>query len=54
MWIKSSYSDGSNNCLELALQPGKVALRDSKAPDLGTLTVPRTAFISLVESLKRR
>ncbi|GAQ54440.1 DUF397 domain-containing protein [Streptomyces acidiscabies] len=54
MWIKSSYSDGSNNCLELALGKGEVALRDSKAPALGPLTVPATAFTALVRTLKTR
>jgi len=54
MRIKSSYSNGGANCLELALHKGTVAIRDSKAPTLGTLTVPTTAFTALVRTLKTR
>ncbi|KND39247.1 DUF397 domain-containing protein [Streptomyces acidiscabies] len=52
MWIKSSYSDGGANCLELALHQGEVALRDSKAPDLGTLTLSATVFTAWIRSLR--
>ncbi|WP_338683694.1 DUF397 domain-containing protein [Streptomyces acidiscabies] len=52
MWIKSSYSDGSANCLELAFYERTVALRDSKAPHLGTLTIPTSAFTAWIRSLR--
>ncbi|MBM7087151.1 DUF397 domain-containing protein [Streptomyces sp. NPDC056956] len=50
-WFKSSYSDGTdgNSCVELALTPGTVHVRDSKdiagprlafAPDAWTAFVP--------------
>ncbi|MFJ7131664.1 DUF397 domain-containing protein [Streptomyces fungicidicus] len=40
-WFKSSYSDGpdGNSCVELALTPGTVHVRDSK-----DVTGPRLAF----------
>ncbi|SEF30934.1 protein of unknown function [Amycolatopsis pretoriensis] len=40
-WRKSSYSSGGNqgDCVEVAFTPGAVAVRDSKAPTSGTLTV---------------
>ena len=40
-WRKSSYSsgDGQGDCVEVAFVPGAVAVRDSKAPASGTLTV---------------
>ncbi|WIV58976.1 DUF397 domain-containing protein [Amycolatopsis nalaikhensis] len=41
-WYKSSYSSGEGaqgNCVEVAFLPGTVAVRDSKAPTSGTLTV---------------
>jgi hypothetical protein len=41
-WRKSSYSSGEGSqgaCVEVALLPGAVAVRDSKAPASGTLTV---------------
>ncbi|WP_075734660.1 DUF397 domain-containing protein [Streptomyces acidiscabies] len=52
MWIKSSYSNGGANCLELALHQGEVALRDSKAPHLGTLTIPVDSFTAWIRSLR--
>ncbi|MFE9922377.1 DUF397 domain-containing protein [Streptomyces sp. NPDC005774] len=53
-WFKSSYSDGTdgNSCVELALTPGTVHVRDSKdiagprlgfAPDAWTRFVPYTS-----------
>ncbi|PWJ07665.1 DUF397 domain-containing protein [Streptomyces sp. NWU49] len=40
-WFKSSYSDGTdgNSCVELALTPGTVHVRDSK-----DVEGPRLAF----------
>ncbi|VVJ23982.1 Uncharacterised protein [Amycolatopsis camponoti] len=41
-WRKSSYSSGEGSqgaCVEVAFTPGSVAVRDSKAPTSGTLTV---------------
>ncbi|MFF8543975.1 DUF397 domain-containing protein [Streptomyces werraensis] len=42
-WFKSSYSSGNNgeSCVELALTPGTVYVRDSK-----TSEGPRIAFTS--------
>ncbi|MFJ6682529.1 DUF397 domain-containing protein [Streptomyces werraensis] len=42
-WFKSSYSSGNNgeSCVELALTPGTVYVRDSK-----TTEGPRIAFTS--------
>ncbi|CAL9470016.1 hypothetical protein SUDANB60_02799 [Streptomyces sp. enrichment culture] len=42
-WFKSSYSSGTNgeSCVELALTPGTVYVRDSK-----TTGGPRIAFTS--------
>ncbi|MGH4032486.1 DUF397 domain-containing protein [Actinomycetota bacterium Odt1-20B] len=53
-WRKSSYSgsgDG-NNCVEIANLPTQVAVRDSKNPAHGTLTVPADAFTSFIETIK--
>ncbi|MET8113632.1 DUF397 domain-containing protein [Streptomyces prasinus] len=55
LWKKSSYSgsgDG-NACVEVAPCPPRIAIRDSKSPAYGTLTVPVAAFAALVEELKR-
>ncbi|MGY1524956.1 DUF397 domain-containing protein [Streptomyces sp. MN3] len=54
-WRKSSYSgsgDG-NACVEVAPRPTRIAIRDSKAPSRGTLTVPAPAFAAFVKALKR-
>jgi Domain of unknown function (DUF397) len=38
-WRKSSYSNTGANCVEVATtRSGKVAVRDSKSPDGGTLS----------------
>jgi hypothetical protein len=53
-WRKSSYSgsgDG-NNCLEIANLHTRVAIRDSKAPARGTLSVAAETFTAFVGNLK--
>ncbi|MGJ5753261.1 uncharacterized protein DUF397 [Streptomyces puniciscabiei] len=54
-WRKSSYSgegDG-NECLEIANTRTHVAVRDSKDPAAGTLTVPAGSFALFIEALKK-
>ncbi|MGW7277698.1 DUF397 domain-containing protein [Streptomyces sp. NPDC054844] len=54
-WRKSSYSgegDG-NECVEVANSPTHVAVRDSKTPSYGTLTVPADVFATFVDGIKR-
>ncbi|MET8898906.1 DUF397 domain-containing protein [Streptomyces sp. NPDC004538] len=54
-WRKSSFSGGGdgNTCVEVApLRSLHVAIRDSKYPAHGTLTVPLASFTALVRSLK--
>lgn len=53
-WKKSSYSGGGegNDCVEIATLPDRIAVRDSKAPAHGTLTVPAEAFTPFIEALK--
>ncbi|MFE7965871.1 DUF397 domain-containing protein [Streptomyces cellulosae] len=45
-WFKSSYSDSSNpnDCVEVAIAPGTVHVRDSKAPDGPRLSVTAAAW----------
>ncbi|GAA2567328.1 MULTISPECIES: DUF397 domain-containing protein [Streptomyces] len=53
-WRKSSYSgagDG-NSCVEVAVRRPHIAIRDSKAPAHGPLSVPAGAFTALVDALK--
>ncbi|GAA3887581.1 DUF397 domain-containing protein [Streptomyces lacrimifluminis] len=50
-WRKSSYSgDTGGECVEVAVTPSAphIAIRDSKAPDLGALTLTPEAFVAFV------
>ena len=53
-WFKSSYSEGQEHqtCVEVALDTGTTAVRDSKAPGAGHLTVPHSAWSALLTSLR--
>ncbi|MFG3262480.1 MULTISPECIES: DUF397 domain-containing protein [Streptomyces] len=46
-WFKSSYSDG-NSCVELALSPGTVRVRDSKVVEGPRLAVAPGAWADFV------
>jgi hypothetical protein len=53
-WRRSSYSgsgDG-NACVEISERRSHIAIRDSKAPAYGTLTVPAEAFAPFIAALK--
>ncbi|MFI7276643.1 DUF397 domain-containing protein [Streptomyces sp. NPDC049879] len=51
-WRKSSYSDGEGqNCVEIAVLDGAVAVRDSKVPDEPHLLIPRDQFTALITTL---
>ncbi|CAL9439402.1 hypothetical protein SUDANB15_02195 [Streptomyces sp. enrichment culture] len=49
-WFRSSYSSSGdgNDCVEVALAPGAVRVRDSKAPDGPLLTVTPAAWSRFV------
>ncbi|WP_326692432.1 MULTISPECIES: DUF397 domain-containing protein [unclassified Streptomyces] len=51
-WIRSSYSTGTNNCLEAARGSGRLAVRDSKDPARGALSVGGAAWTSFVAVVK--
>ncbi|MFE1111892.1 DUF397 domain-containing protein [Streptomyces rochei] len=53
-WRKSSFSGGGdgNTCVEIAPLATRVAIRDSKDPSRGTVTVPLEAFTALVRSFR--
>ncbi|NSC21794.1 DUF397 domain-containing protein [Streptomyces albus subsp. chlorinus] len=44
-WYKSSYSSADgDNCVEVAMQPETVHIRDTKDTDLHPLTISPTAW----------
>ena len=44
-WFKSSYSGGDgDNCVEVAVRPGAVHIRDSKDKGIHPLVVTATAW----------
>lgn len=54
-WIKSSYSTSGqgSNCVEVAYLPASVAVRDSKHPAAGTLTVSAAAWRRFLTDARR-
>ncbi|WP_141582999.1 DUF397 domain-containing protein [Actinomadura sp. WMMA1423] len=51
-WRKSSRSNGSGNCVEVAGLRSAVGIRDSKAPAGPVLVVRPDQWTALVEALK--
>ncbi|MER5292363.1 DUF397 domain-containing protein [Streptomyces pharetrae] len=53
-WFKSSYSSGAGGeCLEVAVRPARVHVRDSKDTTRAALAVPPTAWAAFVEFAAR-
>ncbi|WP_079077085.1 DUF397 domain-containing protein [Streptomyces sp. Root369] len=55
-WKKSSYSGGGegNDCVEVAVRPTCISIRDSKDPTRAMLTVPTGVFAPFIGALKDR
>jgi hypothetical protein len=53
-WQKSSFSGGGegNACVEIAVLPTRIAVRDSKTPAWATLTFPTGAFAAFLDGVK--
>jgi hypothetical protein len=53
-WRKSSYSGGSNDCVEIADNlPGAVGVRDSKNPHRPALVLTPRAWRAFVAGVKK-
>jgi hypothetical protein len=52
-WHKSSRSNSSGSCVEVAELSGGRAVRDSKNPDGGMIVVSAPAFQAFVDGIKR-
>lgn len=54
-WRKSSYTGGENDyCVEIAILPETVGVRDSKDPTGGVLMFDHEKWAEFVEFLKAR
>ncbi|MFD9957701.1 DUF397 domain-containing protein [Amycolatopsis sp. NPDC058986] len=54
-WRKSSYSTANGGaCVEVAYQPGRAHVRDSKTPHTGSLIVPAAAWRTFTSTLRPR
>ena len=51
-WRKSSYSSNTGNCVEAALLPDTIAVRDSKNPGGPALTFTSEAWRAFVRGLR--
>ncbi|OLT22293.1 hypothetical protein BJF78_07935 [Pseudonocardia sp. CNS-139] len=53
-WFKSSFSEGNNgNCVEVAVVPSGVGVRDSKQHGRGpSLRVPRAEWAAFVRAVR--
>lgn len=52
LWRTSSRSGGGGQCVEVAITPDVVAIRDSKDRHGGELRFDRAAFAGFVEGVK--
>lgn len=53
VWRKSTHSNGQSSCVEVNLAaPDAVAIRDSKNPTGGVLTVTATTWSSFTTTIK--
>jgi hypothetical protein len=53
VWRKSSFSGQEVNCVEVATHGEVAAIRDSKNPSAGHLTLAAPAYRSWIRSAKR-
>ncbi|RBQ16583.1 DUF397 domain-containing protein [Spongiactinospora rosea] len=51
-WRISSYSGPDGDCVAVAFLNGRVAIRDSKNPNSGTLTFTTTEWQTFLEKLR--
>jgi hypothetical protein len=50
-WLRSSYSGGNDNCVEISPSQGRIALRDSKRPDLAHTSFSAAVWREFVSAL---
>jgi hypothetical protein len=53
-WVRSSFSSGSGQCVEVRAAPGAVDVRDAKLPSAGMLNLPTPAWVVFVRGVTSR
>lgn len=51
-WRKATYSNAFDNCVEVAVVPAGLGIRDSKNPDQPFLKVSVAAFAAFIGGIK--
>ncbi|MFD3910901.1 DUF397 domain-containing protein [Streptomyces sp. NPDC058603] len=51
-WVKSSFSSGGDNCVEVAVTDATTGIRDSKIPHGPQLAFSTTAFTTFLSGVK--
>ncbi|WP_129767955.1 DUF397 domain-containing protein [Streptomyces sp. L-9-10] len=51
-WVKSSFSSGGDNCVEVAVTNATTGIRDSKIPHGPRIAVTTTAFTTFLSGVK--
>lgn len=51
-WYKSSYSSDTANCLEIAVLPATILVRDSKDPDGSTLSYTTASWRDFISGIR--
>lgn len=51
-WFKSTYSSANGQCVECALLPGGMAVRDTQNRDGAVLIIPGEAWVKFTTGLK--
>lgn len=55
IWRKSSHSGGGNeNCVEVAITPHGISIRDSKSPHKASLQLTKKEWINFLSILKTK
>ncbi|TCP43408.1 uncharacterized protein DUF397 [Tamaricihabitans halophyticus] len=52
LWRKSSRSGSGGNCVEIAIAPAHVGIRDTKNRTAGHLAVDRAAFAAFLSAVQ--
>ena len=53
-WVKSTFSSGSGECVEVRLARPAVAVRDSKSPRAGQVSVSAPSWVLFLAIITKR